>query len=485
MIQFSELQQQVAKCLAQQKYSEAVALCERSIEADPTVMSNYWHLGLAWLLQGEESEAQATWLSAMAQGSPEQIEVWTAELVGVLAAAAQRSEADSDLKYAWVIRQYIREFDPANLPNLLSLIWLSPDGELLNEAKILLRQATQLLLSEEIQEISPELLVKVVDRVLDISPFQDFIEIALQREELLSDERKAGEIKNKLALAYNSFGKVLYQQGSFAQAASYFQKALNTGHDLPKHDLAGICCKVGIALANQGEWERAVNFFQEALEIEPGFTEAQDKLNWARYEVQNRVKGYQFTQDWFSWNIPILQVYLGRFAHRPDLQFLEIGSWEGRSTCWLLENILTHESGKITCIDTFEGSVEHKHFEAGYLNSIEERFDFNIAIAGAREKVTKIVGMSQEVMRALPLNCYDTIYIDGSHLPSDVLADAVLSWGLLKVGGLMIFDDYDFEFINSPDLNTKIGIDAFLTAFKRKIKILHVGGQVILEKTSC
>jgi tetratricopeptide (TPR) repeat protein/predicted O-methyltransferase YrrM len=485
MIQFSELQQQAAECLAQQKYSEAVALCQRSIEADPTVMSNYWHLGLALLLQGEESEAQATWLSAMAQGSPEQIEVWTAELVGVLAAAAERSEAGSDLKYAWVIRQYIREFDPEHLNNLLSLIWLSADGELLNEAKILLGQATQLLLSEEVKEISPELLGKVVERVLDISPFQDFIEVALKREELLSDERKAGEIKNKLALAYNSFGKLLYEQGSFSQAASYFQKALKTEHDLPQNDLARMYLNVGMALAYHGEWERAVNFFQEALERQPGFPQAQAKLGWARYEAQNRVKGYQFTKDWFSWNIPIWQAHLGRFAHRPELLFLEIGSWEGRSTCWLLENILTHSSAKITCIDTFEGSVEHKHYEAGYLNSIEDRFDFNIARAGAREKVNKIVGMSQEVMRVLPLNCYDAIYIDGSHLPSDVLADAVLSWGLLKVGGLMIFDDYEFGFINSPDLNTKIGIDAFTTAFKRKIKILHKGGQVILEKTSC
>jgi hypothetical protein len=31
---------------------------------------------------------------------------------------------------------------------------------------------------------------------------------------------------------------------------------------------------------------------------------------------------------------------------------------------------------------------------------------------------------------------------DGSHRARDVLEDAVLSWPLLKVGGIMLFDDY-------------------------------------------
>ena len=52
---------------------DAIALYEQSIKENPTVMWNYWHLGLAFLLQGQEAEAQATWLSAMAQIEPEQI----------------------------------------------------------------------------------------------------------------------------------------------------------------------------------------------------------------------------------------------------------------------------------------------------------------------------------------------------------------------------------------------------------------------------
>lgn len=37
---------------------------------------------------------------------------------------------------------------------------------------------------------------------------------------------------------------------------------------------------------------------------------------------------------------------------------------------------------------------------------------------------------------------FDFIYVDGSHRSPDVIYDAILSFGLLKKGGIMIFDDY-------------------------------------------
>lgn len=39
-------------------------------------------------------------------------------------------------------------------------------------------------------------------------------------------------------------------------------------------------------------------------------------------------------------------------------------------------------------------------------------------------------------------NKFDFIYVDGLHLSQDVLYDALLSFDLLKVGGILIFDDY-------------------------------------------
>ncbi|MGB3205343.1 MAG: class I SAM-dependent methyltransferase, partial [Crinalium sp.] len=242
----------------------------------------------------------------------------------------------------------------------------------------------------------------------------------------------------------------------------------------------------GIALQKEGNFSEAIISYQKALDIKPDFQQAQQQLVVARYQQEVVAKGYQFTQDWFSWNIPVLQHYLNKFVAQPNIKLLEIGSWEGRSSCWLLDNILTHPSSRITCIDTFEGSFEHTEvfkFGSSYLQSLEARFDFNINQAEASERVHKLIGKSNEVLRTLPLNTYDIAYIDGSHIASDVLEDAVLVWKLVKIGGLIIFDDYPFSFSEKPLWNTSVAVDAFLTIFSDKLQLTHKGYQVIIEKT--
>lgn len=482
-----ELQQQATDYLAQCRYNEAVALYEQSIEADPTVMSNYWYLGLALLLQGEELEAQLTWLSVITDASQEQENAWKIELVEILTSEALRKESSCDLSMAWAIRQHIHQFAPDELNNLLAIVLISIELQLFQpHGKLALLQATQLVLAEKhYDKVDITLLSQVIHKLLDINPYDDFIGICLQNEQLIKDSQVRFEIQRKLGLAYNNLGKVLYNQGNYNQAFTNFQKVIETTPNLSNNELAELKFNMGIALATQEKFEQAVICFEEALELEPKLYNAHYQLAKARYEASNRAKGYQFTQDWFSRNIVVWEQYLLKFANVPELNMLEIGSWEGRSTCWLLEKVLTHETASITCIDTFEGSVEHKlWFDDSYLTSIEDRFDFNVAKTGTPEKVTKIVGNSKDALKALPLDCYDLLYIDGSHLACDVIEDAVMSWRLVKVGGTIVFDDYDFIFPDNPNQNTKVAIDAFLTIFGHKLKIIHQGYQVIIEKTA-
>ena len=71
---------------------------------------------------------------------------------------------------------------------------------------------------------------------------------------------------------------------------------------------------------------------------------------------------------------------------------------------------------------------------------------------------------------------FDLIYIDGSHTAPDVLTDAVLAFQLLRVGGVMIFDDYLWSMeaplyvdpLNMP----KPAIDAFTMIFMRKVRVM-------------
>ncbi|MBF2028089.1 MAG: class I SAM-dependent methyltransferase [Oscillatoriales cyanobacterium C42_A2020_001] len=300
----------------------------------------------------------------------------------------------------------------------------------------------------------------------------------------LSVEPNNLNARSLLAAAYNNQGSAVRTMGDWRQATLYYQKALELNPAFSKTDLAKVNLNASATLRDQKQYEQALIYLQKALELEPNLPEAIAEVTKLKYYAHVAQRGYQFTQDWFSINIPVWQQQLVRFINIPDLKVLEIGSWEGRSTCWLLDNILTHPSARITCVDTFEGSVEHEVMcEEDAVKTIEQRFDANIAKTGASEKVRKMIGSSQTVLRSLIPNSYNLAYIDGSHVACDVLEDALLTWRLVKVGGVIIFDDYGFQFPEGiTEDPPKVAVDAFMTVFGKKVRLLHQGYQVLVEK---
>lgn len=108
-VRSADLQLLAYQCLIQREYTQAATFYEQAIEACPTVMSNYWYLGLTLLLQGQEEEAQTAWMLAMVNGESQQVDLWTAELVQVLQAEAARLEKFADYQTAELIRDYIGE----------------------------------------------------------------------------------------------------------------------------------------------------------------------------------------------------------------------------------------------------------------------------------------------------------------------------------------------------------------------------------------
>lgn len=185
-----------------------------------------------------------------------------------------------------------------------------------------------------------------------------------------------------------------------------------------------------------------------------------------------------FTQDWFDISAKQNFIkYLDKLKGQDNLNFLEIGCFEGKSTRWLLENILTGNS-KIAVIDTFEGSEEH----------IRDGIEI-IGLEGFKENVVEYLdkveihqGFSQKILRnSFYPEKFDFIYVDGSHRACDALQDMCFSWDLLKKGGLMIMDDYAWNGFNDH-LNACIAIDAFLNCFKDEYELLLKEYQVVIKK---
>lgn len=196
---------------------------------------------------------------------------------------------------------------------------------------------------------------------------------------------------------------------------------------------------------------------------------------------------YKFTVDWFEW---APEVWTQFIPHLPDnKKFLEIGSYEGRSSVWMIEHMMV-EGSKLFCIDTWEGGAEHKAANID-MESVEERFHHNITVAQKKfpgRKVYSFRGTSAQTLGGLnaserDLETFDWIYIDGSHHAKDVMSDACAAWPLVKNMGFIVFDDYlwgskTLNVIHAP----KIAIDMFTTMFSQEAAIVHVGQQLIVRK---
>jgi predicted O-linked N-acetylglucosamine transferase (SPINDLY family) len=147
------------------KYIQAVDSFELLIQLEPGIVSHYWYLGLAYLLQGEEETAQLIWLSAIAeQGSKDEV---LQSLVQMLSAEAERFTNLQQLREAWIVRRHLCEFLPQDSTNLLLLIELSAELNELEDATVEELGLTVLLQSGT-AEVETSLILRVLEKVLQV-----------------------------------------------------------------------------------------------------------------------------------------------------------------------------------------------------------------------------------------------------------------------------------------------------------------------------
>ena len=206
---------------------------------------------------------------------------------------------------------------------------------------------------------------------------------------------------------------------------------------------------------------------------------------------------FKFTNTWFNdaaknqWEKLISQI-------KPK-KILEIGSYEGASTCYLIEKLALENPIEIHCIDAWSIEMgeesDYKHYGSNIdMSAVESRFRQNtkFAIEKSPKKVNLTIdkGFSDVQLSKLlsngKKNYFDFIYIDGSHLGPDVLCDAVLSFRLLKVNGVMAFDDYLWPSANKNLTRIpKMAIDSFVNLYSEKIAIFNAPlYQIYLKKIS-
>lgn len=196
-------------------------------------------------------------------------------------------------------------------------------------------------------------------------------------------------------------------------------------------------------------------------------------------------KKLQLDNDWFTPNIPtwLMAFQKQSYNKKTELNCMEIGSWQGQSAVFLLSYF---EKANMTCVDTWAGADEHKAYqESNYeiLSKVEKVFDANLSEYGDRH--TKYRGTSYQYFNDyFEIEKFDLIYIDGSHHSDDVMVDAIKSFEMLKVGGLMIFDDYFWQYYSRAIDNPSGAINAFVRLKRNQLEVICFDYQLVLRKTN-
>jgi predicted O-methyltransferase YrrM len=180
---------------------------------------------------------------------------------------------------------------------------------------------------------------------------------------------------------------------------------------------------------------------------------------------------YRLADNWF----PLVNI--NEYKNKP-IKYLEIGTFYGANLLSVANSYGLHNDSKLYCIDPWEDYNNYSEYKNEQPN-IYNSFINNIEKSGVKNKIEIKRGYSNVELLKLEDDFFDIIYVDGNHEPEYVLEDAVLSFRKLKVGGILIFDDYGW---GGPDLTLR-GIDGFLSGYHKRIKLL--GGresQVFVKK---
>lgn len=203
--------------------------------------------------------------------------------------------------------------------------------------------------------------------------------------------------------------------------------------------------------------------------------------NLKKYTKMNE---YTFSDDcdwWYPEHYENFDKVRQELHSKDNLSILEIGVFEGRSSVYILDNIMKGENCILHSIDP-DIQIKGRHNLSTHSRAIlHEDFSINI--------LPKFLCEGK---------LFDFIYIDGDHNASGTLSDIVMSWRLLKVGGYLLIDDYEMKILNPwfycsheafndhPRLNfihPSVAIDAFLSIYRGQYEFFANGYQIGVIKT--
>jgi predicted O-methyltransferase YrrM/tetratricopeptide (TPR) repeat protein len=169
-------------------------------------------------------------------------------------------------------------------------------------------------------------------------------------------------------------------------------------------------------------------------------------------------------------------------------KLLEIGTYAGTSTVEMLKLV---PAATAVTVDRWEDYDEFGNPVLGEIGArkIMNIYHENMDAGGVAHRVRALRGDSSEKLIELLREGYqfDFIYVDGGHKCLDCYADMVLSWPLLKRGGILAVDDVLFKAEKKdtdPLAVPYAGVEYFVQKYKGQYEIVHSGYRLYLKKLS-
>ena len=162
--------------------------------------------------------------------------------------------------------------------------------------------------------------------------------------------------------------------------------------------------------------------------------------------------------------------------YNKKFSYLEIGSYEGLS---LLNILYNYKNSDVTAIDLWgESNVNSESLNVNF-SEIENRFNKNLeGYDYIKIKNDSVIAL-RELLQKKKL--FDIIYIDGSHNGEDILSDAIESYKLLNLRGILIFDDV-VNANKNINIQSYIGFEKFCEIYRKKIKVLYLKNIAVVKK---
>jgi len=176
----------------------------------------------------------------------------------------------------------------------------------------------------------------------------------------------------------------------------------------------------------------------------------------------------------------ILDKWLGHLKDQ-DFTFLEIGTFEGRTTCYLLDNwpkCFVHTIDPCTKYPIENCPQMDVVSEKRIVNNLDSYCDDLIGRCEFHV-VDSLYALAGFIRKEIE---FDVVLVDGDHRRVPVLMDCVMAYDVLASGGLMIIDDYNWRYVRGQDCpdSPHDGVDWFIQHCKPEV--LHKDYYVVVRK---